>query len=278
MTSFKKAICNDAFENWDIADVCQYVGELGYDGVEINPYTLGETLEGISSAERMRIREAAESAGVEIIGIHSILKSPNGFFYINHPDASVRADTVEHLNALITLCADLGGRVIPLGASKQRNVLPALTPQQAWDYAVEVFREALKTAERRGVVLCLEPLSHRLTNFITKASEAVKMVEEIHHPNFKMMLDVRSASNDEMPIPDLIRQSARHLAHFHANDDNGKGPGTGNADYAGISTALREISYGGYLSVEVFDFQPNPETIAIESLNTLRIYFGGKRS
>ena len=99
------------------------------------------------------------------------------------------------------------------------------------------------------------------------------MVEEIDHPNFRMMLDVRSASDDERPIPDLIRQSASYLAHFHANDDNGRGPGAGNADYAGISAALREIGYDGYLSVEVFDFQPDPETIARGSLKTLREYF-----
>ena len=160
-----------------------------------------------------------------------------------------------------------------LGSAKQRNVRPGLTPQQAWVYAVEVFREILETAERRGVVLCLEPLSPRVTNFITKASEAIRMVEEIDHPNFKMMLDVRGASDDERPIPDLIRRSAPHLAHFHANDDNGRGPGGGNADYAGISSALREIGYRGYLSVEVFDFQPGPEAIARESLRTLRKYF-----
>lgn len=274
MTRFKKAICNDAFENWEIADVFQYAGDLGYDGVEINPYALGETLEGVSTAQRADIREAAESAGVEIVGIHSILKGPEGFFHINHPDASIRAATVEHLKALITFCGDLGGKVIPLGASKQRSTCPGLTPQQAWDYAVEVFRAILETAEKREVMLCLEPLSHRLTDFITKASDAVRMVEEIDHPNFKMMLDVRSASDGEKPIPDLIRQSARYLAHFHANDDNGKGPGAGSADYAGISAALREIGYDGYLSVEVFDFQPDPETIAKESLKTLGRYFG----
>lgn len=274
MTRFKKAICNDPFENWEIADVFQYVGDLGYDGVEIHPYTLGKTLEGISSATRSNIRKAAESAEVEIVGIHSILKTTKDFFYLNHPDVSIRAKTVEHLKTLITLCGDLGGKVMPLGASKQRNVLPDITHQQAWEYTVEVFTEVLKTAERSGVVLCLEPLSHRLTNFITKASEAIRMVEEMDHPNFKMMLDVRSASDDEMPIPDLIRQSARHLTHFHANDDNGKGPGAGNADYAGISVALREIDYDGYLSVEVFDFQPDPETIASESLKTLQKHFG----
>jgi sugar phosphate isomerase/epimerase len=273
VAQFKKAICNDAFQNWEIDDVFRYISHLGYDGVELNPYILGAVLEEISSDGRERIRKSAEYLNIEIIGIHSILKGPKGFFYINHPEASVRAATVEHLKALINLCGDLGGWIIPMGASKQRNVMPELTYQQAWDYAAEVFVEVLETAERRGVILCLEPLSHNLTNFITRASEAVKMVQEIDHPNFKMMLDVRSASHDEMPIPDLIRNSAQYLAHFHANDDNGGGPGTGNADYDGISKALKEVGYEGYLSVEVFNFQPDPETIASESLKTLRKYF-----
>lgn len=273
MAYFKKAICNDMFENWEISEVFQYVDDLGYDGIELNPYTLGPILEEISPASRTKIREAAESAGIEIVGIHSILKGPGKFYYMNHPDASIRTDTAEHLKVLIRLCGDLGGKVIPLGASRQRRVYPGLTHQQAWDYAAEVFRSILDTAEEYGVILCLEPLSFRLTDFITKASDAIRMVEEIDHPNFRMMLDVRSASADEMPIPEQIRQSAPYLAHFHANDDNGKGPGTGNADYEGISAALLEVGYSGYLSVEVFDFEPDPETIATESLKTLRKYF-----
>ena len=261
------------FENLEISEVFQYVSDLGYDGIELNPYTLGPILEEIRPTSRTKIREASESAGIEIVGIHSILKGPGKFYYMNHPDASIRTDTAEHLKVLIRLCGDLGGKIIPLGASKQRRVCPGLTYQQAWDYAAEVFKSILDTAEEHGVILCLEPLSFRLTDFITKALEAIRMVEEMDHPNFKMMLDVRSASADEMPIPELIRQSASYLAHFHANDDNGKGPGAGNADYEGISAALREVGYSGYLSVEVFDFKPDPETIARESLETLRKYF-----
>jgi len=274
MARFRKAICNETFGNWGIADVLQYVGDLGYDGVEIDPSTLAETVEDISTAAREDIRRTAESAGVEIVGLHSVLKNPNELLYLNHPDAFVRARTAEYLKAVIAFCSDLGGKIVVLGSARQRNVCPGVTPQQAWTYAVEVFRACLECGESRGVTLCLEPLTARVTNFITKASEAIKMVEEIDHPCFRMMLDVRSASDDEQPIPELIRQSASHLAHFHTNDDNGRAPGTGNADYEAISTALREIGYDGYLSVEVFDFQPNPETIAEESLETLKRYFG----
>ena len=274
MSHFKKSICDDPFEGWQIADVFRYIGDLGYDGVELSVYDLAEKVEEMTPADRWEVRRSAESAGLEIIGLHGAFKINTEFYYLNHPDASVRDRTAKHLNDLIRLCGDLGGRIITLGASKKRNVLPEITPQQAWGYAIETFKQSLETAEKCEVTLCLEPLSHHLTDFLTKASEAVRMVEEINHPNFRMMLDVRSASHDEMPIPDLVRQSARHLAHFHANDDNGRGPGTGNADYAGIAAALKEIQYDGYLSVEVFDFQPDPETIAKESLRVLRKHFG----
>jgi len=76
-----------------------------------------------------------------------------------------------------------------------------------------------------------------------------------------------------MPIPEIIRRYAPYIAHFHANDDNGKYPGSGKANYEGISSALKEIGYRGYLSVEVFDFQPDPETIARESMDTLKRFF-----
>jgi len=272
MKHFKKAICNEIFENWKISDVLQYAAHLGYDGVEIAPHTLAERVEKIDSAQRRDIREAVESNKIEIVGLHLLLFSPRGL-YLNHPDALIRTKTVDYLKTLIVFCAEIGGKIVVFGSGKQRNIYPDLTPQKAWEYAVDSFRRVLKTAEKHGVTVCIEPLSYRLTNFVCKASEALKMVEEIDHPNFKMMLDVRSATDDEKPIPDLIRDSAPHLAHFHANDDNGKAPGTGNADYKSISDTLREIGYHGYLSVEVFDFKPDPKTIARESLKTLQRYF-----
>ena len=145
--SFRKAICNKTFQNWVINDVFHYVGDLGYDGVEIDPHTLADTVESVSSAEREGIRQAAKRASVEIVGIHSITKSPKWLLYVNHPQASVRANAVKYLKALITFCSDLGGKIVVFGGAKERNVHPDLTPQQAWEYAVQVFRGILDTAE-----------------------------------------------------------------------------------------------------------------------------------
>jgi sugar phosphate isomerase/epimerase len=37
-----------------------------------------------------------------------------------------------------------------------------------------------------------------------------------------------------------------------------------------ILQALRDVQYRGYLSIEVFDYTPDPETIAREGLRHLR--------
>ncbi|GAG96506.1 unnamed protein product, partial [marine sediment metagenome] len=60
------------------------------------------------------------------------------------------------------------------------------------------------------------------------------------------------------------------LAHFHANDANKKGPGFGKVDFLPLFKTLEKIGYQGYVSVEVFDFKPDPQTIARKSLEYMK--------
>ena len=41
----KLGICNELFEGWDFADVCRTVKEIGYDGLEIAPFTLAPRID-----------------------------------------------------------------------------------------------------------------------------------------------------------------------------------------------------------------------------------------
>ena len=55
------AICNEMFQGWKIGDVFRYANEVGYDGVELAPFTLSESVNNLSSSDRKRIREEAEA-------------------------------------------------------------------------------------------------------------------------------------------------------------------------------------------------------------------------
>jgi D-psicose/D-tagatose/L-ribulose 3-epimerase len=264
-------VCNELFKDWPIDRVFSYAAELGYNGVELAPFTLGETAFDISAADRSRIRRAAESAGVEIVGLHWLLVKPAGL-YINHPDQEIRTRTHSCLEALIDLCADLGGKVLVHGSPNQRNVQDGWDPAEAWNRARETFEICAQAAGTRGVFYCLEALTTADTNFINSFEEALRMVNEIDHPNFQTMFDCRSMSAGLGGNPSRALEKALEsgkLKHVHINDSNGRGPGFGDLQFAPVLKILIDGHYAGYISVEVFDFAPDPETIASRSIGYL---------
>ena len=69
----KYAICNETFEGWDHAKVCETVATLGYTGLEVAPFTLAPLITDVTAARRAELRRQAERAGVTIIGTHWLL-------------------------------------------------------------------------------------------------------------------------------------------------------------------------------------------------------------
>jgi sugar phosphate isomerase/epimerase len=269
------AICNEIFQGWTPEAILEYCAKVGYQGLEIAPFTLAKSVSEISSRQRRHLRDTAASAGVQICGLHWLLAKTEGL-YLNHPDTEVQSRTSQYLCDLADCCADLGGKIMVLGSPQQRNVLPNVTVQQAWDFAARTLRTAVQRAEMHGVVICFEPLSPTETNFINTAGEAITFASQFNSAAMKIVLDVKAMCSEPDPIPRIIRQSWPHFAHFHANDKNLKGPGFGDVAYEPIAAALGGTGYNGWVSVEVFKFEEGPETIASKSLEYLRRAFGNQ--
>lgn len=268
----KFSICNEMFEHWEFGKICEAAKAAGYSGVELAPFTLGKLANEVTSSERKAVRDAASAAGVEISSTHWLLAHTTGF-HINSPEKSVRDRTVEYLIHLIHLSADLGARVMVFGSPKQRNVIDGLSFDQAWSLALDTFRTILPVLVDRGIILCLEPLAPSETNFLNNAADTARMICEIDSPNIRLLLDVKAMSSESNPIPEIIYENHAMLTHFHANDANLRGPGFGNTDFVPIAAALKEIDYKGWIAVEVFDFSPDPVTIATRSIAYLKRVF-----
>lgn len=277
MSAIQFGICNEIFKDWKIEDIFAFAAKVGYDAVEIAPFTIAPHVTDISAARRREIREAAARHGIDISGIHWVLVQTEGM-YVTHPDAAVRKRTSRYFGDLAKFCADLGGKTIVVGSPKQRNILEGVTAEEAWDYATEVFREPVMRAEQEGVTICFEPLAPAETNFINTAADAIRFTQQLNTPHFKIILDVKAMSSEAKPIPQIIRESWPHFAYFHANDKNLKGPGFGDVDFRPIAGALREVGYKGVVSVEVFNFDEGPEVIATKSLEYLKKCFGASES
>jgi sugar phosphate isomerase/epimerase len=263
------AICNETFEGWDHGRVCAFVAGLGYTGLEVAPFTLAPRVTDVPSGRRRALRRQAEDHGLTLLGLHWLLARTEGL-HLTSPDEAVRRRTADYLVDLARCCADLGGDVLVFGSPAQRRVPAGATRERAADWAVDAFRRAAGGIADAGVRLCLEPLAAPEADFLNTCAEAVELLDRIDRPNFLLHLDVKAMSAEETPVPDLIRRYAARTGHFHANDPNRRGPGFGAVDFTPIFRALREAGYGGWVSVEVFDYSPDPETIARDSLHYMR--------
>ncbi len=265
----KIAICNETYGDRPWADVCRHASSVGYDGLEIAPFTLGESPTRISAAERRRLRDTAAEQGLEIVGLHWLLAGTTGL-HLTSPDPDVRRRTGLYLGQLAHLCAGLGGHVMVLGSPQQRNRQPGISALQANQYAREVITLAIPDLASRGVTLALEPLGPEEGNFLNTADQTIQLCQQIDSPHVRLHLDVKAMSTETKPIPQIIRDAQDWLVHFHANDPNRQGPGMGDVDFRPIVRALREIHYAGWLSVEVFDLSPGIESLTRKSLDCLR--------
>ena len=266
-------ICNELFEGWDLARVCRTVKAIGYEGLEIAPFTLAPTILDLSTAQRREIRATVEDAGLETIGLHWLLAKTEGF-HLTTPDATIRRRTSDYLRALAEATRELGGTLMVFGSPKQRDLLPGVTYDEAFEYAAEVFETLLPTLEALGVNFCLEPLAPSETDFLNTCEQAEALIGRMNHPNFVLHMDVKAQSGETGDtVPNLISKHARHAGHFHAQDVNLKGPGMGAIDFEPILKALVDSGYERWVSVEVFDFSPGAEETARQSIACLKSAF-----
>lgn len=273
----KLATCNEPWRGVaSIEEVFQIAARIGFDGVELAPFTLAEHVDEIGPARRKEIVQAAGDAGVEIVGLHWLFVSPPGL-HLTTPDDAVRRTTADYLKSLTNFCGDLGGKVMILGSPKQRNIESPTTFAEGWKRAEDVLASCGETLAARGVTLCIEALAPAETNFIQTLDESTKMADEIGHPSIDVMIDVKAMSSMPDGVVGTIERFGRRAKHFHANHPSGKGVGmpleAGGGepmDFGSVLAALKAAGFAGWVSCEPFDYTPDPTTVAETAYRTLK--------
>jgi sugar phosphate isomerase/epimerase len=267
--AMKFAICQELFEDWDWERQCRFIAEVGYQGIEVAPFTLAAKITDVPADRRRLLRRQAEDHGLQILGLHWLLAKTTGL-HLTSADPAVRRATADYLIELAKACADLGGEILVFGSPAQRNLEPGVSQAEGLDRAADVLRQCVSALADGGVKFCMEPLTPKETNFVNTCAEAVELIDRVASPQLFLHQDVKAMLSEREPIPELIARYANRVGHFHANDGNLLGPGMGPTDFDPIFRALVVTGYSGWVSVEVFDYSPGCEKIARESLNCMR--------
>jgi D-psicose/D-tagatose/L-ribulose 3-epimerase len=267
------ALCNEVIGEMAFDEQCRFAAALGYDGLEVAPFTLGDEPHRLPTATIRAARQAAEEAGIAITGLHWLLVKPKDLSATSADDAVFEA-TLEVGLALVELCAELGGSVLVHGSPKQR-LLPdgAEGKATARARALSYFERVGRAAEAAGVTYCVEPLGTAETNFINTVGEAAQLLDELGVAGLATMVDAKAALQDEaQAVPDLLDRwlPTGKLAHIQLNDADGAAPGQGETAFAPIVAALKRNAYKGVVAIEPFIYKPSGAAVAARAIGYLR--------
>jgi D-psicose/D-tagatose/L-ribulose 3-epimerase len=178
------------------------------------------------------------------------------------PQPEVRGRGVEFLKTCVDRTAELGARLIcgPMFAGLGVMTGRRRTPED-WNWAVEGLQVVAHHAQKRQVMVCLEPVNRFETYCLNTLEDTARLIHDIGEPNVKILFDTFHANIEERHPAEALRSVAAELGHVHASENDRGIPGTGHIDWQGVLKALKVIRYNGWMTIESFA-QPEPDLAA----------------
>ena len=269
---FDYAMCNESMKDLPFAEQCKIVGDAGYTGIEIAPFTLvKEGVGEITATQRQEMFMAMADNGLTCAGLHWLLAPPPKGLHFTSPDDALRAKSVGYLNELIDFCGDLGGKAMIFGSPKQRNTV-GISIKEATRHLADGLAAVAKHAQDRNVQVLIEPLDKTQTDVVNTTAEAMEIVDKIDHPAIQTMFDFHNTVDETETFEEIITNNFEFIQHVHVQEMDGQYLGTGDAAtrYVKAFQTLKDLGYNKWVSLEVFDFTPGGKKIAEESIKVLK--------
>jgi len=253
-----------AIYSHDLEVAFENLAAMGYDGVELMTRT-PHRLDGEG------IRHSLEKHGLELVGLctgHVFGEDGLGLVGLGE---DIGHQAMERLKGFIDFAAQYGveGALVNIGRS--RGPGHPHEGERTWSEMETAFRTLAEYAAPLGVRIVLEPINVLQAAYIHTAQDGIAMVKRVNHPNFGLMLDTYHMNIEDVDIYDSLHQAQPYLWFIHFTDNNRRWPGSAHLDFARIVAVLEEISYEGYISLEILPW-PDPDTAAKSSIESLRRY------
>jgi len=234
--------------------------KFGYDGVELALMSADE----VSSSE---LRSWIGETGMQISSISTGQLFAARKLCFTSPDQGLRNQTVLEFSRLIDLAADFG-QMVNIG-----RVRGSIHPGQTLEQAEALFSESLidlaAYAEKRGVMLLIEPVNRYEINYINTLDEGSALLDKLNCSSLGLMPDVFHMNIEDDQIGESLICNARHIRYIHLADSNRHAPGDGHLDYKEVFGALQTIGYDGWITAEILPY-PNPDEAARRAIAFLR--------
>jgi sugar phosphate isomerase/epimerase len=229
---------------------------MGFDAVEL-------FLPGPDFVSTEEIRSLAQENGLAIAAVGTGAGMLRHGLTFTDPSLEKREAAVSFVLSMIDFGGRLGAPAI-LGSMQGRNIGP-----ESLEHLAAGLRRCAEAAALHKVPFIYEPLNRYETNLFNRLGDAARFLDAQNLENVVLLADLFHMNIEERDLPAALLEAGRHIGHVHFADSNRQAMGFGHTDAKRVVDALKEISYSGYLSAEIFPL-PDPESAARQTLTSIR--------
>lgn len=265
------AFSTNAYRNYSIEESIRSIASIGFSGIEIMCDT-PHAFPPLTSDRLNSIKKTLEQNNMSISNLNGFMLCAIENFH--HPSwieksSEYRKKRVEHTKNCIKLAKELGAHSVSTepGGPPTHNSL-----NKDFDLFAKGISEVLPIAEENKIRLLIEPEPGLI---IENSTQFLNFIEKFDSQFLGLNFDVGHFYCVGEKPENLIRNLQDYIYHIHLEDISKSRvhyhliPGTGSIDFKKIFKSINDINYQGYVTVELYPYQSNPEEAARKSLEFL---------
>jgi len=226
----------------DLFPIIDRLKEIGYDGVEC---LIGSPDEKAYK----RFGEHAHNIGLETTSVFVVGVDENPV----NPSSEIRARGLDRIKWGIDRAHDMSAKVMCGPFHSAHGFFTKKPPQdEEYQRCAEVLHAAGEYAAQAGITLALEALNRFECYLCNTMEQLQRLVKASDHPNVKAMFDTHHANIEEKKNQTALQTIAPYLAHVHISENDRGTPGDGLVQWDENFSALAEIKFDGWLTIEAF--------------------------
>ena len=258
--STKEAKFGPVIYRGDFEENIEKLAKLGYDGVEIS-------LRDPRQIDKTMLSKILESSGISLSSVATGQAALNEGLTFTNPEERVREAAVKRIMEQIDLAIEFSAPVI-VGLIKG-NLPEGPEKDEASEWAVDACERCADFAKGKRTSILIETINRYEANWLNTISEGKDFLKKLSRDNVLLHIDTYHMNIEEVSFRDSILEAKDLIGYVHLVDSNRWAPGYGHIDFREIVSALKQISYQGFLSLEVLPL-PDPDTAARKGIETVR--------
>lgn len=273
----KLAFSSNAYLKHPFDEAAARIAAIGYEGLELLADVPHAWPAGLLEGPKRAIREAMAANKLAFSNINAFMmnavadhRQPYWHPSFIEPDPNYARVRIDHTRRALDLCAELGAPHVT--TEPGGPIPPGVSRAQAVDRFVEALKPLAEHAEGLGIMLLIEPEPELL---LERTDQYVEIHERVGSKALGLNFDVGHAFCMSEDLPKAIAELAHLTKHYHLEDiaatrvHHHMVPGDGVIDFAEVVSAIKATGYDGWLTVELYPFQDDPDDAARRAFEAL---------